>query len=509
MCKIVETLCNDDDKTQIAVIERGLCTFFEKASRAVSAGAVGVIFVNSEDELYQPSSSSQAAGSTPIPILCVKKSDGALLADGMTVAMRFSSEFSNSATPLASASPPAADIQHVASGSQSKQPTARQRVLMGATLQVLTRSKDTGGISVEDTFVQVTPTAEILWKDRRCRMKRVNDGFGRALSLVRPADKNSGAGFTVRVEGDKRMSEVYDLALLAASEVDKRQWIAGILEVIASQAASLTPSYIGERDNGLPQGKGLGHYPNGDQYMGEWESDVLAGTDKEIMPLPCGQGVFAWRNGDLYRGQWEKGVRSGFGTLETADGAIYQGEWDDDCKSGAGIQMSSSKEKYVGTFFEGFPHGLGVLTQRDGGKKTVEYSMGVEVSKEQYPHPTAATQASLVENSKAARDAAQKAGEKAQAAQELCQEAEHVVKTIGNQTKAIFNYPTAASTSTTAMAKAPPPSTPGGPRFIQQGGVNLLASPASPITSMPQTPHASMGAGTTIVQSPKLGIVGR
>ena len=114
-----------------AVIERGLCTFHEKAWRAVSAGAVGVIFVNSEDELYQPSSSSQAAGSTPIPILCVKKSDGALLADGMTVAMRFSSEFSNSATPLASASPPAADIQHVTSGSQSKQPTARQRVLMG------------------------------------------------------------------------------------------------------------------------------------------------------------------------------------------------------------------------------------------------------------------------------------------------------------------------------------------------------------------------------------------
>jgi hypothetical protein len=36
------------------LIERGLCTFQEKAARAMGAGAIGIIFANSEDELYQP-----------------------------------------------------------------------------------------------------------------------------------------------------------------------------------------------------------------------------------------------------------------------------------------------------------------------------------------------------------------------------------------------------------------------------------------------------------------------
>ena len=39
---------------RIALIERGLCTFQEKAARAMGAGAIGIIFANSEDELYQP-----------------------------------------------------------------------------------------------------------------------------------------------------------------------------------------------------------------------------------------------------------------------------------------------------------------------------------------------------------------------------------------------------------------------------------------------------------------------
>ena len=41
-------------KGRIALIERGLCTFQEKAKRALNAGAIGIIFANSEDQLYQP-----------------------------------------------------------------------------------------------------------------------------------------------------------------------------------------------------------------------------------------------------------------------------------------------------------------------------------------------------------------------------------------------------------------------------------------------------------------------
>ena len=41
-------------KGRIALIERGIVSFQVKAVRAFAAGAIGVVFANDEDELYQP-----------------------------------------------------------------------------------------------------------------------------------------------------------------------------------------------------------------------------------------------------------------------------------------------------------------------------------------------------------------------------------------------------------------------------------------------------------------------
>ena len=523
-------------KGRIAIIERGLCTFQEKAIRAYKAGAIGIIFVNTNEELYQPvSAAEQGQDSTPIPMLCVKKSDGAMLTDGMEVGLLFSDKpppsaaVSPSNRSLAShlmADPPAA--QHL---------TARQRVLAGSQLQEWTRGRHSGNYIAGDTFIQVTPAAEILWKGRRCRIKRVRDGFSSALSFVKPAESNSKCGFSVCVESDERVSDVHDLELMTPSEHDKMQWITGILEVVKEQMHMLAPKYTGEQSNGMPRGKGLGEYPNGDQYMGEWESGFQPGTANGIVPLAHGKGVYAWRNGDLYRGEWEKGIRFGFGTLETSDGAIYQGEWKDDRKNGCGIQVSSSKDKFVGSFLEGFPHGPGILTQADGVKKSMEYSAGTETHKGPYPHPNVAMQASLVEATKDARNAAKSAAQTAGAAQELCELAEGLIHQVSSSSGAQPPPATFSSLQRPAVIAPSIPSTPGSIRPVNVEAASGDARPqqpqardaparspaasssfrapppptfiSSPITGTPQTPHAALDTGTTFVQSPPLGIVGR
>jgi hypothetical protein len=535
-------------KGRIALIERGLCTFQEKAKRALNAGAIGIIFANSEDQLYQPcvsvsftcyscggfhllrpnsacpAQTKQHKDVTPIPMLCIRQSDAVILTDGMAAEMIFKdSRLDGSRQPSSHQAAHATSPQHV---------TAKQRVFQGAHLQEWTRGKHTGTFLAGDAFVQVTPAAEITWKNKRCRIKRVQDGFTKALSLAKPAESNSKCGFTVRVESDEQISDVYDLELMAPSDHVKMQWISGILEVVKDQLASAQPKYTGEKVSGIPKGKGLGEYPNGDQYMGEWESGFEQGTANGLVPLPHGRGVFAWRNTDLYRGEWDKGVRSGHGTLEISGGAIYQGQWADDRMNGSGIQMLASKEKYVGSFLDGFRHGPGVITQQDGIKKSVEYMSGVEINKGPFPHPNATIQANLAQVSKEARNAAKSAGEKAEAAQALCESAEGLINQVASASNS--GSPQRRSTFSTLQKPAtiPPsiPSTPGsirpaasdlagaGARGPSASALASMPNPArspsflgSPIagTGTPQTPYTSMGAGGTMMQSPPLGVVGR
>ena len=535
-------------KGRIALIERGSCTFQNKAVRAFNAGAIGIIFANYDDELYQPCALPHPDNhthpdnhnhptlmpATPIPMLCVAKRDAAMLADGMIVGMHFT-------RPAASIAGRAAHVP--VDGAASPQRTARQHVLTGGLLQEWTRGKHTGSFVAGHVCVKVTETAEVLWRHRRCRIKRVRDGFGSALSSAKPAESNSKCGFTVRVESDERVSEVYDLELMAASDHDKMLWISGILQVVHEQESAAAPIYSGERVGGIPKGKGLGVFANGDQYMGEWDSGLEEGTTNGMLPLRNGQGVYAWRNGDLYRGEWLKGVRAGFGTLENSNGAIYQGQWLDDRISGAGIQVSSSKDKYVGTFLEGFRHGFGVLTLQDGTKRSTVYAAGIETKKAPFPHPNAAMQENLKEMSAEARSAAKKAGHQAEAAQAMCAFAEGLINQVSAATSfrasttfANLQAPIHIPASAAASVAPSVPSTPSSIRPMGTGGPTHTytlprpvvlhslhslprtdpAFPGSPIDDSRNTPYASMAPGAAYqvqapgaayqVQAPTLGV---
>lgn len=70
----------------IAVMGRGVCTFTEKAERAVRAGAAGVIFVNHEDRLFDVIGD---AADINIPVIAVARVGADKIPDGAVVALSF------------------------------------------------------------------------------------------------------------------------------------------------------------------------------------------------------------------------------------------------------------------------------------------------------------------------------------------------------------------------------------------------------------------------------------
>jgi len=81
-------LANQDEiKGKVVVVARGVVTFFEKAKRAVAAGAVGIIVINDEDPPYKCTAPDDDCSGITVPIVCVGRSNGAKLSNGTSVSM--------------------------------------------------------------------------------------------------------------------------------------------------------------------------------------------------------------------------------------------------------------------------------------------------------------------------------------------------------------------------------------------------------------------------------------
>jgi len=80
--------------------------------------------------------------------------------------------------------------------------------------------------------------------------------------------------------------------------------------------------YVGEIENGEPNGQGISTSPDGHKYVGEFKNGKIHG-----------QGTYTFEKGKYegfkYVGEWKDGTQQGQGTDSLPDGSNYVGEWKD------------------------------------------------------------------------------------------------------------------------------------------------------------------------------------
>jgi len=83
--------------------------------------------------------------------------------------------------------------------------------------------------------------------------------------------------------------------------------------------------YVGEIENGVPNGQGTLTKPNGVMYEGEFRDGYRNG-----------QGTYTWSDGDMYEGEFKDGKRNGQGTLTFSNGNKYLGKFKNGIFNGQG-----------------------------------------------------------------------------------------------------------------------------------------------------------------------------
>ena len=99
-------------------------------------------------------------------------------------------------------------------------------------------------------------------------------------------------------------------------------------------------TYVGEFQNGLPEGYGTFTYSDGAIYVGEFKNG------KEH-----GKGTFrCWNHGSSYTGEFKNGKKNGKGTYNYPDGVVYIGEWVEGKRDGFGEMIYTDGKKIFGEF---------------------------------------------------------------------------------------------------------------------------------------------------------------
>ncbi|KPI88891.1 hypothetical protein ABL78_2008 [Leptomonas seymouri] len=156
--------------------------------------------------------------------------------------------------------------------------------------------------------------------------------------------------------------------------------------------------YEGEWRDGVPHGRGVMRWANGDIYEGLFDCGQPHGSDNTftfadgrvykgdfLHGLRDGKGRVTQPNGDVYDGRFVRGTVTGFGTIVYANGPRiyrgllaqgrmvkgslrfpgsqrgYDGEWQDDVPHGSGCMTFANGDFYKGDFAAGELNGVGCL----------------------------------------------------------------------------------------------------------------------------------------------------
>ena len=128
--------------------------------------------------------------------------------------------------------------------------------------------------------------------------------------------------------------------------------------------------YIGEVENGLPEGKGTWYGDNGNRYEGYWRNGI-----KE------GKGIFYYNNGDRYEGDFRNGEKEGKGIYYYKSGNRYEGDNRNDKKEGKGIFYWNNGDRYEGDYRNDKIEGKGIYYYSNGDREMGDYYNGEEIGK--------------------------------------------------------------------------------------------------------------------------------
>jgi len=120
--------------------------------------------------------------------------------------------------------------------------------------------------------------------------------------------------------------------------------------------------YVGQVVNGLPEGKGIYYYNNGDRYEGDFRNGKAEG-----------KGIYYYHNGERYEGDFRNGKSEGKGIHYYHNGDRYEGDFRNGKKEGKGIYYYPNGDRTMGDFYNGKPIGKHVMLTRNGEVKTYNY----------------------------------------------------------------------------------------------------------------------------------------
>jgi len=127
--------------------------------------------------------------------------------------------------------------------------------------------------------------------------------------------------------------------------------------------------YVGEIENGEPNGQGISTSPDGHKYVGEFKD----GNEH-------GQGTWTSTDGVKYSGEWRDGKKNGQGTITYPDGGKYVGEFKNGEIHGQGTYTFEKGKyegfKYVGEWKDGTQQGQGTGSLPDGSNYVGEWKDG-------------------------------------------------------------------------------------------------------------------------------------
>ncbi|KAL7697508.1 MORN repeat/PH domain containing protein [Lotmaria passim] len=159
--------------------------------------------------------------------------------------------------------------------------------------------------------------------------------------------------------------------------------------------SAMIVSYEGEWRDGVPQGRGVMRWENGDVYEGLFErgqphgsgnsdnvntftfADGRVYTGDFESGRRDGKGKILHINGDVYDGQFVRGTVTGFGTIIYAKGPrIYRGLFEHGRKVKGYLRFPGSQRGYDGEWQDDVPHGSGSMTFANGDFYKGDFAAG-------------------------------------------------------------------------------------------------------------------------------------